>query len=138
MGAPKGNTNAEKWSFEDAKAFFEEAVKVSDKLDYDFIGEVAKDLKQDKGVFDYLVEKFPESNFKRLKKRIKYNCEVNCFRNAKKGDIIPSLAIINLKSNHGWVDRVVNDNNNSNTNINSEPLTKEEIDSYKSNLESEY
>jgi hypothetical protein len=106
MAAPKGNTNAEKWTLKESIKFFDKAVELSDKLDYDFIGEVAKDLKQDKGVFDYLVEKFPNKGFNKLKRRIKYNCEVNCFRNAKKGDIIPSLAIMNLKSNHGWTDRV--------------------------------
>lgn len=105
-GAPKGNTNAEKWTLEEAQSFFDKAIEISEKDNYDFIGEVAKDLKQDKGVFDYLLEKFPENGFKQAKRRIKHNCEVNCFRNGKNGDIVPSLAIMNLKSNHGWTDRV--------------------------------
>ena len=104
MGAPKGNNNAEKWSLEDAKDFFKDAIELSKDGKHDFIGEVAFDLDQDKGVFDYLIEKFPE--LKPLKRRVKNNCEVNCFRSGKKGDIIPSLAIMNLKSNHGWTDRV--------------------------------
>lgn len=108
MGAPKGNINAEKWTIEEAEKFFNTAVEISDNIDYDFIGEICKDLGQDKGIFDYLIEKFPNTRFKTLKNRIKNNCEVNCFRNAKKGDIVPSLAIMNLKSNHGWTDRVEN------------------------------
>lgn len=103
MAAPKENTNAEKWTEEEATKFIDKAVKLSNLKEYDFIGEVAKDLDQDKGVFDYLVGKFP--HFKKDKRRIKNNCETNCFRNAKKGKIIPSLAIMNLKSNHGWTDR---------------------------------
>lgn len=102
----KNNKNAEKWTIEEATKFFNEAIELSKNKDYDFIGEVCKDLNQDKGVFDYLIDKFKGNDFKTLKRRIKYNCEVNCFRNAKKGDIIPSLAIMNLKSNHGWTDRV--------------------------------
>jgi len=102
----ENNKNAEKWTIEEAEKFFDLAVQFSNKLEYDFIGEVAKDLKQDKGVFDYLIEKFPDNGFKRLKTRIKNNCEANCFRNGKNGIIIPSLAIMNLKSNHGWTDRV--------------------------------
>lgn len=108
MAAAKGNTNAEKWTLEQTKDFFNDAVSMSSNKDYDFIGEVAKDLDQDKGVFDYLIEKFPIEGFKRLKNRIKHNCETNCFRNGKNGNIIPSLAIMNLKSNHGWTDRVDN------------------------------
>jgi hypothetical protein len=76
---------------------------LSELEEYDFIGEVAKDLKQDKGVFDYLLEKFPQ--FSRLKTRIKNNCETNCFRNSKKGKINTAIGIVNLKSNHGWTDR---------------------------------
>ncbi len=109
MGAPKRNTNAEKWTIEEATSFMELGVQHSEGKDFDFIGEVAKELKQDKGVFDYLVDKFPE--LKNHKNRIKYNCEVNCFRNGKKGDIIPSMAIMNLKSNHGWTDRSSQDVN---------------------------
>lgn len=104
MAAPKGNKNAEKWSLEEAKIFFQKATDLSKDSDYDFIGEVAVDLEQDKGVFDYLMKKFPNNGFEGMKKLILSRCEVNCFRNAKKGNIIPSLAIINLKSNHGWKD----------------------------------
>ena len=102
-GAPENNTNAEKWTLEEAEKFFNEAVELSKKDDYDFIGEIAKDLDQDKGVFDYLIEKFP--HLSRLKTRIKNNCETNCFRNSKKGLINTAIGIVNLKSNHGWTDR---------------------------------
>lgn len=118
MGAPQGNTNAEKWTIEEATKFFDEAVSLSKNDDYDFIGEVAKDLDQDKGVFDYLIDKFPE--LERMKTKIKNNCEVNCFRNGKKGDINTAMAIVNLKSNHGWTDRVdttTKDNEVSSTTI---------------------
>lgn len=111
VGAPKENKNAEKWTEEEAKAFLEEAVSISGNKDYDFIGEVAKAQGSYKHVYNYLVDKFP--SLKSLLDNVKGNCEANCFYNGKKGDITPSLAIMNLKSNHGWTDRVENTNNST-------------------------
>lgn len=105
-GAPIENKNAEKWTIEEATKFFNEALELSKTKDYDFIGEVARDLGQYHQLFGYLTDKFPE--LKTLEKKIYSNCEANCFLNGKKGDIVPSLAIMNLKSNHGWTDRVDN------------------------------
>jgi hypothetical protein len=98
-----GNKNAEKWNIDTATELFNSAIELSENIDYDFIGEIAKDLNQDKGLFDHLVERFPE--LKPLKTRIKSNCEVNCYRNTKKNRINTAVGIINLKSNHGWTDR---------------------------------
>ena len=97
------NTNAEKWTEEEAIKFMGEALELSHNEDYDFIGEIAKKLKVDKGTFDYLIGKF--TKLKRIKKHILSNCESNCFRNGKNGDINIAMAIVNLKSNHGWTDR---------------------------------
>jgi hypothetical protein len=103
VGAPKGNLNAEKWTLEVSKAFLEKALLLSENPDYDFIGEIAYDLKENKNIFDYLIDKFPELT--EYKARILTNCEVNCFRNVKKENINVAIGIINLKSNHGWTDR---------------------------------
>ena len=101
-----GNQYNEKWTLKESKEFMQKAVDLSNENDYDFIGEVAKELDSYIDVFDYIIEKFPI--LKPFKKRIKRNCEVNCFSNAKKSKIVPSLAIMNLKSNHGWTDRLDN------------------------------
>ena len=101
-----GNNNAEKWTLEDAKALFYACLETSKNktLDCnDFIGEVAQENDSYLTQLDYLKEKFPE--LEKIYKAIKNYCEANCFRNGKKGNIIPSLAIMNLKSNHGWTDR---------------------------------
>ncbi len=103
----KFNTNAEKWTIEVATEFMEKAVELSRNSDYDFIGEIAFDLNSDKGTFDYIIQKFPQ--LKRLKTRLKNNCERNCFRNIKKENINTAAGIINLKSNHGWSDRIQQD-----------------------------
>ena len=119
-GAPKNNKNAEKWTHEEAKEFMEKAVELSYSKEYDYIGEVAKDLKTYHEVFDYLSNKFKD--LKTLKNLIISNCEVNCFSNAKKGDIVASLAIMNLKSNHKWTDR-----NQTDININTLPKLEVEL-----------
>jgi len=111
-GAPKDNKNAERWTLEVASEFMEKALVLSKETEvidgatfpkYDFIGEVAYDLDEDKGVFDYIIEKFPQ--FKHYKRKLKNNCEVNCFRNIKRENINTAAGIMNLKSNHGWTDR---------------------------------
>jgi hypothetical protein len=103
----EGNTNAEKWTIEKATKLFTDAVELSKNTDYDFIGEIAKDLDSYIDVFDYLVEKFPE--LKKFKNRMKRNCEANCFTNIKKENINTGAGIMNLKSNHGWTDRIQSD-----------------------------
>ena len=127
----EGNTNAEKWTIEVATKFMADAVELSKNNEYDFIGEIAYDLDEDKGTFDYLVEKFPQ--LKPFKKRIKNNCEVNCFRNIKKENINVGAGIMNLKSNHGWTDRVQQDHSTLGKSLNTpllniDPLSNENDD----------
>jgi len=101
--ALKGNTNAEVWTELEATEFFNKALVLSESTEYDFIGEIAKELKTYKSVFTYLSDKYP--SLKQLHETIIGNCETNCFCNAKKGKIKEATAIVNLKSNHGWTDR---------------------------------
>lgn len=103
-GAPYNNSNAEKWDFETAEKLMKDAVELSFSEGFDFIGEVAKQLGTYIDVFDYLTDKFPE--LEKYKKQLKRNCEVNCFSNGKTGKIVSALSIMNLKSNHGWTDRI--------------------------------
>lgn len=119
-GAPKGNTNAETWKLDEAIKLYDKAIELSETKDYDFIGEIAKELKVYHHLFAYLKDKFPELNDKY--KILVSNCEANCFYNAKKGNIVPSLGIINLKSNHGWTDRVESTNTNTNINTDVTPI----------------
>jgi hypothetical protein len=112
MAAPKENKNAEKWDIDAASVFFNNAYKLSkekkaDVYTYDFIGELARELGEYKEIFSYLSNKFPSLN--NIHKKIISNCESNCYYNGKKQNIVPSLAIMNLKSNHGWTDRTQTD-----------------------------
>ena len=117
-GAPKENTNAEKWTLDESIKFMELALKTAKEKGHDFIGEVASDLDTYRDVFTYLKDKFKEC--KPLYKRLEQQCESNCFSHGKTGDIVPSLAIMNLKSNHGWTDRI--DTTTKGNEINIQPI----------------
>lgn len=101
------NKNAEKWTLEDATDLFNKAIELTEgKSKFDFIGEVARELGTYRDVFTYLKKKYKE--LKPLNKRLLSNIEANCFSHGKNGDINTAMAIVNLKSNHGWTDRVDN------------------------------
>lgn len=109
MAAPKGNKNAEQWTFEDAKDLFNSALELTKLDDYDFIGEIARDLGTYRAIFDYLSDKFPE--LQETHKRILSNLEANCFLHTKKETINVATGIVNLKSNYKWTDRQQVDTN---------------------------
>ena len=103
MGAKKGNKNAEVWTLKEAQELFDKALELSTQDDYDFIGEIARDLGTYRDVFTYLVSKFSE--LEDLYSRILSNLEANCFSHIKKGKIKEASGIMNLKSNFKWTDR---------------------------------
>lgn len=130
MGAPKGNKNAEKWSEDDAISLFNRVIEVTKcKTSYNvngkwvdgylchFIGEAADEAETSTDILDYLRDKY---SLNYLYNRIKRKCERNCFTDSKKGIIVASMAIVNLKSNHGWTDRV--DNTSKGNEINTKPI----------------
>lgn len=97
------NKNAEKWTLEEATKLFDKAYKLSKKNDYDFIGEIARELDTYREIFVYLNDKFSELNS--THKKILSNLEANCFSHGKDGKINTAMAIVNLKSNYKWTDR---------------------------------
>lgn len=100
----EGNKNAEVWSEEMANEIFEQVLELSFEDKYDFIGEVCRDLRISRHQLRHLVTRFPYLSF--CYEQIKNNLEANCYTNAKKGKIKEATAIINLKANHKWKDRV--------------------------------
>lgn len=105
VGAPKENKNAEKWTLEESKDLFVEAIELTKgQSKFDFIGEIAKELDTYRDIFVYLKDKFKEC--KPLYKQLCSNLEANCFSHGKDSSINTAMAIVNLKSNHGWTDRV--------------------------------
>ncbi len=111
MAAPEGNSNAKKWSEEEAIELLEEAIVLSNEKEdkvykYDFIGEVARDLDTYHAVFKYLSNTF--KSCEEPYEKLKMNLEANCFFNTKKGNIREAIGIVNLKSNYKWTDRLDN------------------------------
>lgn len=115
-GAPIGNTNAEKWTFEEAQNFLFTAYDMAKRkcdynvngktvkgFEYDFLGEIASELDSYKEIFTYLTDKFNE--LQPLYNKLLGRLESNCFSNSKKGIIKEATAIVNLKSNYKWTDR---------------------------------
>lgn len=101
-----GNVNAEKYTEEEALKLFIEAIQIARTLKCDFVGEVSEEQLINRHVYSDLVKKYP--NLKPLHTTLLSACETNCFRHTKKGQIIASAGIVNLKSNHQWTDRTEN------------------------------
>ncbi len=121
MAAPYGNRNAEKWTFRKAIQLFKDAIELTNKTDefvirvdnkmitktgykFDFIGEIARELGTYHEIFSHLVKRFP--SLKRLRNQLNTNIEQNCYSNGKKGIIKEASALMNLKANWRWRDRV--------------------------------
>lgn len=115
----KGNKNAEKWNEKDAVEVFDKAVsKASEKFTYTvsgrkiegyayhFIGEIASELNLYHELFRYLASKYEKCG--ELSKVLLNRLESNCFSDSKKGIIKEATAIMNLKSNYKWTDRLDN------------------------------
>lgn len=111
IGAPYKNKNAEVWNESEATKLFNDSLKLSIDNEYDFIGEIARELGTYREIYDYLVDKFP--SLKRIHKTILSNLEANCFSHAKKGKIKEATAIVNLKSNYNWKDKQEVDHKNN-------------------------
>ena len=136
MGAPIDNNNAETWDIQVCKDLFIKAKKLAKDTDtyntshglvdgykYHYIGEIAAELETHRDIFKYLKGKFTE--LKPLYESLKSRLEANCFSDSKKGIIKEATAIMNLKSNYGWTDRV--DNTTLGEKVNQSNLSSEAI-----------
>ena len=115
-GAPKGNKNASKWDTDSAKELFKKVLdKTKEKAEYivagnkvegylcHYLGEAADEAETNTDTLKYLSRAY---GLKDEYEALKSKCERNCFSDAKKGIINTAIAIVNLKSNHNWTDRV--------------------------------
>ena len=109
MAAGLNNKNAEKWTVEETESVFDKAILLSMDDEYDFIGEIARDLQISRHTFTYLSGKYPELQQKY--DLILSNLEANCFKHTKKETINVATGIVNLKSNYKWTDRQQVDTN---------------------------
>jgi len=137
MAAPKNNTNAEKYTLQNAEDIFKKAIELSKTktdyiisgqkikgYEYHFIGEVATSDELDTytDVFLYLKNSFKECE--ELYNKLKNRLEANCFSDSKKGIIKEATAIMNLKSNYNWTDRQQTDVTTNGKEMNTAPIIK--------------
>lgn len=152
-GAPYGNKNAEKWNFRQAIKLFNDAIDLTDRketvtvtnpkgevthtyevYEFDFIGEIAGELKTFHKLFVHLTNRFPA--LKRKHELLLNNIERNCYSNTKKGYIKEATGIVNLKSNYKWTDRA--DLTTDGEKIQQQqPMTAEQAKAYLEKLEKE-
>lgn len=132
-GINVGNKNAEIWNEEKTLELYNKALELCKRkteytvngkevqgYEFDFIGELADELDNifKENIYRKLIDSHLPNRFESAKKffeQIKNKLETNCYSNTKKGIINTATGIVNLKSNHGWTDRV--ENRNENTNI---------------------
>lgn len=120
-GAPIENKNAETWTLEEAEKIFNKAIELSKRkieyivqqkkvmgFEYHYIGEIATSDEIDSytDIFKYLKNAQPKTI--NLYNKLKSKLEANCFSDSKKGIIKEATAIMNLKSNYKWTDRIDN------------------------------
>lgn len=135
-GAPKGNKNAEKYDFKKATKLFKQAIELARQTEdyyvgaqkdvrsgysFEFLGEIAREQNLYRDFYTDLVDRYPK--LKPLYNKLKARLEANCYTNGKKGIIHAGMAIMNLKSNYEWTDRVQNDHTTNGQNINKVNVT---------------
>lgn len=128
VGAPKDNRNAETWTLKEANYVFEQvslmlnnrefyAVAGLDGYSCHFLGEACSLANTTIDKLKYARDKY---NLKGWYQELKRKSESNCFTDTKKGIINTGAGIMNLKSNHGWTDRVQQDNTTKGEKINTQ------------------
>lgn len=130
------NKNAEQWTEDESLILFNRSIALSNQDEYDFIGEIARDLGVYRELFSYLAKKFKSCKY--LYDIVLSNLEANCFSHSKNGKIKEATAIVNLKSNYKWTDR--NDHTSDGKELKGfteKPMTKKELEEYKESLEND-
>lgn len=104
MAAPKGNTNAEKVTLDDAIKLVELAYSKINSNCY-FLSKLADECDTYRDKFSYILEKFNDNEvvFRTIKK-IYNKCESIVMDKTANGDIVPSLGIFVLKAYHGLME----------------------------------
>jgi hypothetical protein len=107
MAAPKGNKNAEKYTIEDARKFFDDCLVYAETTPQVYHwSKIARWKNTHKDIFDYLIKKFNNNvEFRNIKKQIATILEDNIV-SALFGRKIPeSAGIFALKCVFRWRDK---------------------------------
>lgn len=99
-----GNLNAEQYTLEDSLDLFGQMIIMSQDDNYTFIKQITRQFGVTENVIKHLVKRF--QTLKEPYDLIKENLETNCYTATNDGKLKLPLAMLNLKSNYGWTDRV--------------------------------
>lgn len=102
MPAPKGNSNAEKWTRKEASAFVEKVYEyVQDNEDCIFIGEPVTHLGYYRQLWNYISSKFDFDTIKVVESIL----ESRLVKNGIIGNSNATMTIFTLKNNYKWTDK---------------------------------
>ena len=102
MPAPKGNSNAEKWTKDQATNFADSVLSyVQDNADCLFIGEAVTELGYYRTLWNYISEKFDFDTIKRVESIL----ESRLVKAGLTGGSNPTMTIFTLKNNYDWTDK---------------------------------
>ena len=99
-----GNLNAELYSEEQSLDLFGQMIVMSQDNNYTFIKQLTRQFGISYDVMINLTKRFP--SLQEAYKLIKDNLETNCYTASNEDKLKIQLAMLNLKSNYGWTDRV--------------------------------
>ena len=102
MPAPKGNSNAEKWTKSQATKFADSVLEyVQENADCLFIGEAVTELGYYRTLWNYISEKFDFDTIKRVESIL----ESRLVKAGLTGGSNPTMTIFTLKNNYDWKDK---------------------------------
>ncbi|MGV0964780.1 hypothetical protein [Empedobacter falsenii] len=99
-----GNLNAELYTAEEALELFGQMLITSQNDNYTFIKQITREYGVTYDVVIHLTKRFPA--LQPIHQLIKDNLENNCYTASNTDKLKLPLAILNLKSNYNWTDRV--------------------------------
>jgi len=124
MSAHKGNKYNEIWDLESTKQFFKDVVEyIETEKKCRSISEAVVELGQYEELVSYLINKFPQEDFKSIK-RAKDIVKNRLVKQGLDGDANSTMAIFILKNNHNMTDRQQTDITTNGKDVNTSPIIK--------------
>lgn len=124
VGAPDGNSNAEKWDLVRTEMFFDDILKhVQSNSKCRSLAEACVEIGEYEDLITYLQKKYSSIEFRSLK-RAKDIVKTRLVNQGLDGDANPTMAIFILKNNHNMTDKQQTDVTTNGKDINTTPIIK--------------
>lgn len=124
VGAPDGNSNAEKWDLITTEMFFDDILKhVQSNSKCRSLAEACVEIGEYEDLITYLQKKYSSIEFRSLK-RAKDIVKTRLVNQGLDGDANPTMAIFILKNNHNMTDKQQTDVTTNGKEINTTPIIK--------------